>query len=359
VTATVHVVLPGDVDDETVPSGGNTYDRQVCRYLAASGWRVDRIPVPGAWPRPDAADSARLDRALAQLPDGTIVLVDGLVGCGVPSVVVPHAGRLRVVLLVHMPLADDTSLAAEVAIDLDTREWETVGAADAVIATSPSAALRLVHHHGLAPSRVHVAAPGTDTAPVAPGTDGVSHLVCVAALTPGKGQDVLVDALARVPGLRCDLVGPLRRDPGYVTRVRDLIERHALGDRVRVTGPLTGDALAGAYSAADLFVLPSRHETYGMVVTEALARSLPVVTTTAGALPDTVGHASDGTVPGLLVPPGNAPALAAALHDWWTDPDLRDRLRTAALRRRDTLRGWAHTARAVAGVLARVRPVAA
>lgn len=355
----VRVIVPGDVADHTVPSGGNTYDREVCRWLAADGWRVEEIPVPGGWPRPDAAARAALDRALAHVPDGAVVLVDGLVGCGVPSVVVPHAVRLRIVLLVHMPLADDTSLASDVAIDLDAREWETLGAADAVIATSPSAAARLVNHHGLTCDRVHVAAPGTDMAPLAHGTDGVSHVVCVAALTHGKGQDVLVDALAGVPELRCDLVGPLRRDPDYVAKVRARIERHGLGDRVRLTGPRTGAALARAYADADLFVLPSRHETYGMVVTEALARALPVVATTAGALPDTLGHAPDGTVPGLLVPPGDPDALADALRLWHRDAELRQRLRTAARQRRDTLRGWSQTARAVAGVLARVRPVAA
>lgn len=356
---TVHVIVPDDVDDDTVPSGGNTYDRQVCRCLAAGGWHVDVIPVPGTWPWPDAAARATLDRALAQLPDGSIALVDGLVGCCAPSVVVPHAGRLRVVMLVHMPLADDTSLPSDAAIELDTREWETLGAADAVITTSPSAALRLANHHGLPPGRVHIATPGTDTAPVAHGTDGVAHLVCVAAVTPGKGQDVLVDAMARVRELHCDLVGPLRRDPEYVTRVRQQIERLGLGDRVRLTGPLTGAALAGAYAGADLFVLPSRHETYGMVVTEALACGLPVVATTAGALPDTLGHAPDGTVPGLLVPPDDATALADALREWSTDPDLRRRLRTAAVQRRHALRSWADTARTVAGVLAHVRPVAA
>lgn len=342
----VHVVLPGDVDDDAVPSGGNTYDRRVCEHLAADGWRVDEIAVPGCWPRPDETARAALGAALTALPDDAVVLMDGLVACGVPDIVVPHAQRLGLVVLVHMPLADDTGLPADVAADLDAREWETLGAAHAVVTTSWSAARRLISHHGLPETRVHVAAPGTDTAPVAPGTDGVTNLLCVAALTEGKGQDVLVKAVADVPGLRCRLVGPLRRDPEYAARIR-----RTAGDRVEITGPLVGDRLAAAYAAADLFVLPSRHETYGMVVTEALAHGLPVVTTTAGALPDTLGRTQDGVVPGLLVPPDDPSAFTAALRRWRDEPDLRRQLRRAALHRRVALRGWADTARAIAGVL--------
>jgi glycosyltransferase involved in cell wall biosynthesis len=350
----VHVVLPGDVADATVPSGGNTYDRRVCDGLAAEGWTVREMPMIGAWPRAAPLARAGLGRSLAGLPDGAVVLLDGLVACGVPDVVVPQAQRLRLVVLVHMPLADDTALDSAVAADLDARERATLRAATAVVATSGWSARRLVAHHGLATDRVHVAAPGTDPAPVAPGTDGAAHLLCVAAVTPGKGQDVLVEALATLTDLTwcCELVGSLARDPAHVATIGKSIERYGLGDRVRLAGARTGDDLVASYAAADLLVLPSRTETYGMVVTEALARAVPVVATTAGALPDTVGRAPDGSVPGLLVPPGDAHALAAALRRWCSEPDLRKRLRTAALRRRGTLAGWPTTAAALAGVLA-------
>ena len=84
----VHVVVPGDVDDEAVPSGGNVYDRRICQGLPASGWPVTEIPVPGTWPRPGAAARRALARALDGVPDGGVVVVDGLVACGVPEVVV-------------------------------------------------------------------------------------------------------------------------------------------------------------------------------------------------------------------------------------------------------------------------------
>lgn len=353
----VHAVLPGDVDDVTVPSGGNTYDRRVCRELAAAGWRVHETAVPGGWPRPDAAARAGLDRALAALPDGVTALADGIVVCGVPTVVVPHARRLRLAVLVHLPLGAETGLPPATARELDAAERETLRAAAAVIATSVRAARDLVRRHGLDPARVHVAPPGVDLAPPVPGSAAGSRLLCVAAVIPRKGQDVLVRALGELADLpwTCVCVGSLSRDPGYAARVRALIGELGLGERVRLAGPHTGDRLAADYAAADLLVLPTRGETYGMVVTEALARGLPVLATDVDAVPDTLGHAPGGGRPGLLVPAGDPPALAGALRRWLEDPTLRAAARAAALARRDTLDGWDTTARALADVLERIR----
>jgi glycosyltransferase involved in cell wall biosynthesis len=350
-------VLPGDVDDVTVPSGGNTYDRRTCQALAAAGRPVREVAVPGTWPRPDASARARLTRILADLPGDAVVLIDGLVACGVPEIVVPQARRLRLAVLVHLPLADETGLTPALAAELDARERETLHAASAVVATSAWTARQLVAHHGLATDRVHVVPPGTDPAPLAPGTDGRSRLVCVAAVTPRKGQDLLVEALAGVSDLpwNCECVGPVRRDPAYVERLRELIERRGLGDRVILAGPRTGEDLAGSYAAADLAVLPSRAEPYGMVVTEALARGIPVLATAVGGVPDTLGRAPDGSAPGILVPPRDATALAGALRRWSAEPGLRRRLRASAHLRRGTLEGWDTTARHWADVLARLR----
>jgi glycosyltransferase involved in cell wall biosynthesis len=347
-------VLPGDVDDAAVPSGGNTYDRRTCRALAAAGGPVRELAVPGTWPRPDDDARARLAHALAAADDDALVILDGLVACGVPDLVVPHARRLRLVVLVHLPLADETGLPPAVAAELDARERETLRAATAVVATSTWAARRLIEHHGLAENRVHAVPPGTDPAPLARGTDGRSRLVCAAAVIPRKGQDLLVEALAQVTDLAwdCECVGPKHRDPEYAERIGALIERHGLRDRVRLTGPRSRETV---FAAADLVVLPSRAETYGMVVTEALARGIPVLATAVGGVPEALGHATDGGVPGLLVPPEDPAALADALRRWYTDPHLRDRLRTSARLRRDTIDDWNTTARQWTDVLTDVR----
>jgi glycosyltransferase involved in cell wall biosynthesis len=351
----VHVVLPGDVDDPAKPSGGNVYDRRVCDGLVALGVPVHEIAVTGTWPRPDAAARAELARSLAGIPDGSVVLLDGLVACGVPDVVVPHAGRLRLAVLVHLPLADETGLPAAVAEELDAAERRTLRAAIAVVTTSPWATRRLVEHHGLAADRVHTVTPGTDPAPPAVGTDAGTRLLCVASVTARKGHDLLVAALATVADLpwTCDCVGPLG---DHAEQVRRLISRHGLGDRVRLDGPRTGESLSHAYASADLLVLPSRAETYGMVVTEALARGIPVLATAVSGVPDTLGRDPGGDRPGLLVPPDDVEALAEALRRWLGDADLRQDLRRSALLRREELATWQESAQAMARVLARARP---
>lgn len=350
-----YAVLPGDVDDPASPSGGNRYDQRVCRGLAEHGWRVHRIAVPGAWPRPAATARAALARELAGVPDGSVVLLDGLVGCGVPEIVGPHADRLRLVVLVHLPLGDAIGLPPAVAADLADRERRSLRAARAVVVTSGWTARRLAHL-GVTGTPVHVAAPGSDSAPVASGTDGASALLCVAAVTPHKGHDLLVDALARVADLawHCDCAGPLHRAPDFVDEVRRRIDRHGLAGRVRLLGPLGEDALATAYAATDLAVLASRGETYGMVLPEALRRGIPVLATAVGAVPDTLGRAPDGTVPGLLVPPDDVDAFAAALRRWLAEPELRARLRASAAATRGILGGWAETSRRIASVLDRL-----
>jgi glycosyltransferase involved in cell wall biosynthesis len=346
----VHTVFPAQVVDVAAPSGGNVYDRRVSDGLSSLGWNVDEILVGGEWPQPDAAALAELRTALDNLDSGELVLFDGLVACGIPEIVVPAARRLRVVVLVHLRLAAETGLPADIRDDLDRREREVLHAAHAVIATSPWAASELATHHGLPVNRVHSVNPGVDRAPLASGTDGASRLLCVASVTPRKGHDLLIDALLSIDDLDWHLVcvGALHHAPDHVAKLRSLVKSRSACEKVEFVGPLHGDELEQSYNAADLFTLTSRAETYGMVVTEALARGLPVLATNVDPLPATVGLAPDGAVPGLLVPPDG---LAPALRSWLTDPDLRRRLRAAARDRRGMLTPWADTSKDLARVL--------
>lgn len=356
----VHAVLPGDVDDPASPSGGNAYDRRVCGGLGAHGWRVHVTAIPGSWPNPDEDARAALGRMLTALPDRAVVLADGLVACGVPQVVVPQARRLRLAVLVHLPLADERGLGRAAAVELDRCERATLRAAGAVVVTSPSAVGGIARHE-LAPDRVHVATPGVDPAAPARGTDGASRLLCVASVTPRKAQDVLLDALAPLSGRHwsCVCAGPLHRDPGFVARLRGRIARHGLQDRFHLAGPLAGAELEAAYAATDLAVLVSWTETYGMAVTEALARAIPVLTSDGGALPDTLGRAPDGTRPGMVVPAGDVGALTAALRLWFDQPALRDRRRRSAADRSAGLPRWERTVARVHDVLDHLRAVPA
>jgi glycosyltransferase involved in cell wall biosynthesis len=146
----------------------------------------------------------------------------------------------------------------------------------------------------------------------------------------------------------CTLVGSLDVDPEFVAALRR--RAAGLGDRVRFAGPRTGAALRRAYGAADALVLASRAETYGMVVAEGLAAGLPVIASDVGGVREALGR-TDAGLPGLLVSPEDAGALAAALRVWLDDGDLRHRLRASAAARRATLEPWSATVRSVAAAL--------
>jgi glycosyltransferase involved in cell wall biosynthesis len=350
----VHVVVPDSIDDAASPSGGNAYDRRVCQGLAAIGWSVHQHPAAGSWPRPDAAARASVTGVIAEMPDGAVVLIDGLIASTVPEVLVPQAGRLNLVILVHMPLGD--GLPGEAVPDARIQERAVLSAAVAVVTTSAWTRRWLLDRYTLRPAQVHVVEPGVDGAELALGTAAGGELLCVAAVTPGKGHDVLLAALAAIRDLpwHCVCVGPLIRDPGFVERLGRQAQEGGIGDRVRFAGPRTGADLDVEYAAADALVLATRAETYGMVVTEALARGLPVVATTAGGLPEALGRGADGSQPGLLVPPGDPAALAEALRSWLGDAVLRQHFRNVAQERRVRLPGWSATAVRISRVLTEV-----
>ena len=239
----------------------------------------------------------------------------------------------------HMPIDNGREAAA-----LDT--------AAAVVATSQWTRRRLLTRYGLAADRVHVATPGVDVARTTPVTPGGTRLLCAAAVTHHKGHDVLAAALGQVADLSwtCECVGTLDREPPFVDAVRRMLRERGVADRVGFPGALAVAELAGRYERADLLVLASRTETYGMVVTEALSRGIPVLATKTGGLPEALG--GDGAAPGLLVPPDDPVALATALRRWLTEPGLRARLRAAARARRTTLSRWDATAQSFAAALA-------
>jgi glycosyltransferase involved in cell wall biosynthesis len=343
----VHFVVPAGIYDPARPSGGNTYDRRIAHGLAASGWTVHLHELAGSWPRPDARSLRSLATTLDALPDGAVVMLDGLLASPAPEALVPEAKRLRLVVLLHMPLGQDTS------DDARERERKVFSAARSVITTSTWARRALLNLYSLPSDRVQVAEPGVDPAELAPGTGTAGRLLSVAAVIPAKGHDVLLDALSPLVGLHwhCRCVGSVDRDPVFAERLRRWVIDSGMEDRVLFSGPQAEADLARSYAEADVLVLPSRAETYGMVIAEALACGLPVVAAAVGGVPEALGHGRDGRRPGLLVPPGDAGALSDALRTWLEDGDLRRQLRAAARERRGSLADWSTTTSAVAEVL--------
>jgi glycosyltransferase involved in cell wall biosynthesis len=357
--ACVTVIAPEGFQSPLQPSGGNIYDRRVCAGLAEIGWEVRIGTVRGPWPLGDRPARKRLARLVESVPDGQTLLVDGLIASASAAELLPHAARLRLSVLLHMPLVS----AGDRHYDAGTirSEMAVLAGAASVVVTSQWSRRQVLTRHGLRPDRVHVAQPGVDPADLADtarfrGSGTGRQLLCVATLARHKGQDLLVDALAMlaehtVPEWSCVLAGPLDPHDPFVELLRARIAQGGLSSRIELPGALDAEALEGRYHAADLLVVPSRSESYGMVVTEALARGLPVFAADVGGLPEALGRTADGALPGRLIPPDDPAALAAGLDQWLRDGRSRQQLKAAALVRRSTLTSWAHTVDQLAAAL--------
>jgi glycosyltransferase involved in cell wall biosynthesis len=344
VKSEVHVVVPAGIDDPLRPSGGNVYDRRLCEELPAWGWTVHEHAVPGAWPTPDPADRAPFAELLLSLPDDALVVVDGLIASAAEELV-DAARRVRVVVLLHMP---DATAHVETAV---------LNAAAGVITTSQWSRDRIVSSAKALPDRAWCAVPGVDQAAPAAGTTPGRNLLVVGPVTAAKGHDVLVAALAKLTDLewRCTCAGALDLDPDFVESLTAAAEDAGLADRLLLTGPLSRSALSELRSQMDLLISPSRRESYGMAVIEALAGGIPVVATDVGGHREALGRASNGTMPGYLLPMDDVDGLADILRRWLTEPELRDRWRQSAELRGRDLPSWSETAQTVADVLEAIR----
>lgn len=336
------LLVAGDPDQLT---GGYLYDARIVDALRARGCHVDVVGLAGRFPVPDALAQRSMAEALAALPDGACVVIDGLAMGGVPETIAPHAERLVIVALVHHPLADESGLDDATRRRLFDSERRALALARRVIVTSPFTARRL-ERYGVAQAQCRVVEPGVDPAPLAASaldldrdleTPEPQRLLCVATLTPRKGHDLLLAALAELTAHRWVLqaVGSTQRDPEHAARLFAASRRYGLEERVIWAGERSAAELTAIYHRAALCVLPSRYEGYGMAVTEALARGIPMITTTGGALADTLPPEA-----GLAVPPDDSAALRDALARWFEDAALRRRLRRGAGVARHALHDW-------------------
>lgn len=343
----VVLVVPGRLDTST---GGYGYDRRMVEGLRRRDWAVEVRELEGSFPHPTAAHLETAAAALAALPQGSVVIVDGLALGAMPGVIEHEAGRLDLVGLVHHPLADETGLSAAEATRLETSERRALGLVRRVVVTSPATA-RTLARYGVDRSRITVIEPGTDRAPLSAGSSGDAglHLLAVGSIVPRKGYDVLFKAL-RSLDVRADwrliVVGSVERDPVLVARLRAELTAGDLEGRVCLAGETDERGVAACYDEADLFVTSTLYEGYGMAVAEAIARGLPVIGTPTGGIPDLL---ADGA--GVLVPIGDVDRLADALRRVITDSGFRRSLRQGSLRARDRLASWDAAAVRMEGVL--------
>jgi glycosyltransferase involved in cell wall biosynthesis len=332
--------VPGDLN---TPTGGYAYDRRMIAELGKLGWDVAVLDLGAEFPRPSTSARAAACAKLTAVPPASRIVIDGLAFGVLPDIAAAISGTHRIVALVHHPLALESGLAGDEAEVLRASERAALAKARLVVTTSEATARVLIADYEVAPKRVTVAPPGTDrVAPVPGSRDGAVALLAVGALVPRKGYDVLIAALARLRDLpwRLTIVGDATRDPATADRLARDIAHFDLSGRVTLAGAVSAERLEALYASADLFVLPSRFEGYGMGFAEAIAHGLPVIGTKAGAIPETVP-----TGAGLLVPPDDIPALAQALRRLIADAGLRQQMAAAARTAAERLPTWAESAR--------------
>lgn len=339
----VAFAVPGDL---ATPTGGYAYDRRIIAELEHLGWRVDVIDLGEGFPRPTPEQRIAGLAKLSAVPAGCPIVVDGLA-----FGVLPEAGtQLRashpVIALVHHPLALETGLSVRDSDAFRESEQAALATATKVMATSAPTARLLMADYGVPSERIVVARPGNDPVPASRGAhDGTVRLISVGSIVPRKGFDVLVAALAGLAELpwRLTIVGDPTRDRAAAARLEADIARHALAHRIARLGAVSHERLAALYQEADLFVLASRFEGYGMALTEAIAHGLPVVSTTAGAIPETVPPEAC-----VLVAPDDTDALALALRRLLTHPQERQGLARAARVAAARLPTWQESAQVFA-----------
>ena len=337
--------VPGDL---TTPTGGYAYDRRLIAELEKLGWEIDVLDLGEGFPWPSDETRMKAWLKLSDVPAGRIVVIDGLAYGVLPEAVLQLRDRV-LVPLVHHPLALESGLSLQQANILSSCERAALMAARLVIANSPETSRHLTADYAVPAERIVVARPGNDPVPAARGSgDGIVRLLSVGAVVPRKGFDVLIAALAGLADLpwRLTIAGDRTRDASCAAQLDADIARHKLADRVTVTGAVDAERLHALYMQADLFVLASRFEGYGMAYSEAIAHGLPVIGTRAGATPETVPAEAS-----VLVAPDDVAALAGALRQLFATPAERQRLAASARVAAAGLPTWQDTGRIVSHAL--------
>lgn len=343
--------VPGDL---ATPTGGYAYDRRIIAELEGLGWNIDVIDLGDGFPRPDAAKRAAAEKLLARTPQGCPIVIDGLAFGVLPDVAAVLHERNPLIALVHHPLALESGLTRADSEKFRASEHAALKFARRVIVTSASTASLLAADYDVSADRITVARPGSDPVIPAVGSrDGIVRLLAVGSIVKRKGYDILIAALATLTDLpwRLTIAGDKDRDHATVNETENDITRYKLSDRVALLGAVATDRLAELYRAADIFVLASRFEGYGMAYAEALTYGLPIIGTKAGAVPDTLPRGA-----AILVEPDDVPALARALRRLIANKNERQRFSGAARAAAARLPTWRDSAARFAGAIEAASP---
>ncbi|MBV1700898.1 MAG: glycosyltransferase family 4 protein [Hyphomicrobiales bacterium] len=347
--------IPGDLQSLT---GGYGYDRRLMEAFTDKGVHVEYIRLGDGFPLPQPQE---VDEAIARILEAHTghqsapLLMDGLFFSALTPDRIAQLPR-PCIALVHHPLGLEAGLDAGVAAHLIAQERTALALCDHIIVTSATTADTLIADFGVAPEKITVAEPGTDMAARAHGSgraDGNLRLMAAGSVVPRKGYEVLVAAMSHLRALpwHLDITGSLTRAPETAAALRAQIDALHLAERIQLCGELAPGALNAEYDKTDIFVMSSHYEGYGMVIAEAMAHGLAIVSTDGGALARTL---PDGA--GLKVPAGDAKGLADALGRVIEDKSLRARLGDGAFAAAQNLPRWPQIGERVLAALASVQP---
>jgi glycosyltransferase involved in cell wall biosynthesis len=345
--ADMYFAIPGDINTLT---GGYAYDRRLIAELRVLGHKIEHLHLSNRFPVPDATALADAAAQFAALPDHSVVIADGLAYGVMDTIAEQHAERLNIIALCHHPLMLEAGLSPTQVQQLFLSEQRALNAAKAVIVTSTMTGKILVEQFAIPAAKITVALPGTDRQFFSPCTGNPPVLLTLATLTRRKAHDVLIDSLANIKHLdwHARFVGGMDFDPEWVAFLKQKVATYGFEQRIIFTGAIANTA--NEYSTADLFVLPSLFEGYGMAFAEALSFGLPIVAAHTGAVPDVVPNTA-----GMLVAPNDSRALADALQILLTDVPLRRTLQSGAQAAAQHLPAWTDTAISIANLINKTR----
>ena len=350
-------VYPGDLN---APTGGYAYDRRIIAGLKSLDWEIELIGLGEGYPFPNPTQVEEAKAQLQRLTPGVPMVIDGLTLGALPEVAACVAKHHPLIALIHHPLAFEFGLSEEEAALLQQSETEALRHASQVIAISPTTARDLHRHYGVPIDRIDVVLPGTDRSmhqreqsQIANGIRDAVHLLSVGSIIPRKGFPDLLAALAPLADLpwTLSIAGDTTRNTGAFEQLIGDITRFGFEGRVQVLGAVSDSELISLYTQADVFVLASLFEGYGMVYAEAMAYGLPIIATRGGAIPDTVPSEA-----GLLVRPGDVPALTLALKKVIEDAPYRAHLSSGAFRAAAQQPTWDEAVQQFALALRRFTP---
>ena len=345
--------IPGDLSS---PTGGYHYDRRLLSALRDTGREVAHVRLPDGFPHPSKAQMSQACDQLAKVPCDHILIVDGLAFGALPTDALDHI-TAPIVALVHHPLAHESGLPQPEAARLRALEKANLTRAAHILVPSPHIKDVLLTDYAVDPDRITVIRPGrpdltpkTAPAPATPDPDAPPLILSVGLLHPRKGHDTLIDALSRITDQpwRAVIVGAPWA-PGHADALTRQIDSAGLSGRVHLAGRVERATLDRLYSEAYAFALATRYEGYGIVFDEALIHGLPIVSTTAGAVPGTVPAAA-----GTLIAPEDAKGFADALSTLLQDRTLHAAQSAAARKAGAALPLWSDAADLVGAILDRI-----